>query len=145
MLFCDRNSAAFIDQARRVGPGPVDFIAAHSGLHLVELQIRHPGAVLVEDEAFVQMLDRLHSTRPELTTEARYEFAQARGHTVDFQHCDAGRSFKVPERDNPNLATVWAYCAGVFWTCRGVTNLPHAFIMQRCRAVSRGEPWRLPL
>ncbi|WP_225776435.1 hypothetical protein [Pseudomonas sp. Marseille-Q5115] len=144
-VFCAKQNCQFIDTARRIGDGPGDFIATHSGLMLVELKVRHPDAVLLDEEEFLQALDRIHSTRPELSSEDRYERALMSPHALDFQHCEAGRSFKVPDATDPMLGTVYAQHFGCYWMFRGVTNLPHTFIMHRCKAVSRGEPWRLPL
>lgn len=128
-VFYVPGHTSIIDYARQLAPGA--WIAQHSGLMLPELHMRHPEAVLGDEESFLIDQDRAFSTAPEQTTEARYDFALARRGTIDFAAENGSESFKLADFKVGNITTIYVRWAGRYWTFTGLATLPHFLIIRR--------------
>ena len=117
-----------IDYARPVGA--LGWMAQHSGLMLAELRVRHPGAVLGDEETFLLDQTRAFATAPQPITEARYHFALEHRQLIDHAGDGESESFKLAEMSVGNITTVYARWRGCYWMFEAVATLPHLLIIQ---------------
>lgn len=70
-VFFVPGQTTIIDYAREIGPNM--WAARCSWLMLPEIRVRHPGAVLDDQTAFLQAQESANGTKPARITEARFD------------------------------------------------------------------------
>ncbi|WP_116892916.1 hypothetical protein [Pseudomonas savastanoi] len=137
-VFYVPGDTAIIDYARELYGV---YVAQHSGLMLAELHVRHPGAVLGNEESFLVDQERAFGTPPSQTTGARYDFALSQRKTLSFAVDSVGESFKLADYEVGNMTTIYARVGRRYWTFTGLATLPHHLIMRRVALMAyAGEP-----
>ncbi|WP_109846921.1 hypothetical protein [Pseudomonas aeruginosa] len=137
-VFYVPGHTAIIDYARELGRNV--WVAQHSGLMLPELRLRHPGAVLGDEESFLIDQERAYGTPPAPTTPARFEFALSRREILDYHADELGESFKLADLEDGNMARIFAKWGGRCWSMQGLATLPHLLIMRRIATHALGKP-----
>lgn len=127
-VFYVPGHTAIIDYARELSGA---YVAQHSGLMLAELHVRHPGAILGDEESFLVDQERAFGTPPKQTTGARYDFALSQRKTLSYVVDNVGESFKLADFEVGNMTTIFARFGGRYWSFTGLATLPHHLIMRR--------------
>jgi len=130
-VFFVPGQTAIIDYAREIGPNM--WAARCSYLMLPEIRVRHPGAVLDDQAAFLQAQEAANGTKPNRITEARFDFAVSHGQVLDYFADDTGDSFILQAPEVGDLVRVYARCHGHFWSFLCLPIITHSEIRSRIR------------
>ena len=131
-VFFVPGQTTIIDYAREIGPNM--WAARCSYLMLPEIRIRHPGAVLDDQAAFLQAQEAANGTKPARITEARFDFAVSHGQVLDYFADDTGDSFILQAPEVGDLVRVYARCFGHCWSFLCLPIITHSEIRSRIRA-----------
>lgn len=134
-VFFVPGQTTIIDYAREIGPNM--WAARCSWLMLPEIRVRHPGAVLDDQTAFLQAQESSNGTKPARLTEARFDFAVSNGQVLDYFADETGDSFILQAPEVGDLVRVYARCFGHCWWFLCLPIITHSEIRSRiCTAVA---------
>ncbi|MBW1246705.1 hypothetical protein I7860_08470 [Pseudomonas tolaasii] len=134
-VFFVPGQTTIIDYAREIGPNM--WAARCSWLMLPEIRVRHPGAVLDDQTAFLQAQELSNGTKPARISEARFDFAVSNGQVLDYFADETGDSFILQAPEVGDLVRVYARCFGHCWSFLCLPIITHSEIRSRiCTAVA---------
>ncbi|MDU8545704.1 MULTISPECIES: hypothetical protein [Pseudomonas] len=144
-VFYVPGDTSIIDYAQEIGPNV--WVSRCRWLMLPEMQIRHPGAVLGDEESFLIAQEAAHGTAPAEISAARYDYAISHLPVADFAADAHAETFKIEQCEVGNVTRIYAHWNGRYWTFLGLANVPHQVIVSRLSQspAAHRHGWPCPL